>query len=64
MASLSPSHLALERAMNHCRRDEVAEGLVWLARALEVVPEDEAEFQALVAALTLGLGPARPLPEK
>jgi hypothetical protein len=31
--------------MNHCQRDEVAQGLVWLAHGLEVVPEDEPELQ-------------------
>jgi WD40 repeat protein len=44
-ARLVEAHLALERAMNHCQRNEVAEGLVWLARGLEVVPEDEADLQ-------------------
>src|SRR5262249_44543495 len=40
---LVEAHLALERAMNHCQRDEAAWGLLWLARGLEVVPEDEVE---------------------
>ena len=44
-AGLVEAHLALERAMNHCRRDEIAEGLVWLAHGLEVVPENESELQ-------------------
>jgi WD40 repeat protein len=42
---LVEAHLALERTMNHCQRDEIAQGLVWLARGPEVVPEDEAELQ-------------------
>jgi WD40 repeat protein len=42
---LVEAHLALERAMNHCQRDEIAQGLVWLARGLELVPQDEAELQ-------------------
>jgi WD40 repeat protein len=42
---LVEAHLALERAMNHFQRDEIAQGLVWLAHGLEVVPEDEAELQ-------------------
>jgi WD40 repeat protein len=51
---LVEAHLALERAMNHCRRDEVAAGLVWLARGLEVVSEDEAELQLAFRRLLRG----------
>jgi WD40 repeat protein len=42
---LVEAHLALERAMNYCHRDEVVQGLLWLARGLEVVPADESELQ-------------------
>ncbi len=31
--------------MNHCERDSVAEGLLWLARGLDFVPEDESELR-------------------
>ena len=40
--------------MNHCQRDEVPEGLVWLARGLEVVPEDETELQQSFRRLLAG----------
>jgi WD40 repeat protein len=51
---LVEAHLALERAMNHCQRDEVTEGLLWLARGLEVVPDDETELRLSFRRLLAG----------
>jgi WD40 repeat protein len=51
---LVEAHLALERAMNHCQRDEIANGLLWLAHGLEVVPEDETELQFSFRCLLAG----------
>jgi WD40 repeat protein len=46
-------HLALEKGLNRLDRDEIAAGLLWLARGLEVAPEDEAALQGSLR-LTLG----------
>jgi serine/threonine protein kinase/WD40 repeat protein len=42
---LVEAHRALERGMNACERDQVQEGLLWLARSLEAAPEDDLELQ-------------------
>jgi serine/threonine protein kinase/WD40 repeat protein len=42
---LIEAHLALERGMNACERDQVQEGLLWLARSLEAAPKDDRELQ-------------------
>jgi WD40 repeat protein len=54
---LVEAHLALERANNHFLRDEVAQGLLWLARGLEVVPEDETELRLSFRRLLAGWSP-------
>jgi WD40 repeat protein len=51
---LVEAHLALEHAMNHFRQDEAANGLLWLARGLEAVPEDEAALQRSFRVLLAG----------
>jgi WD40 repeat protein/tRNA A-37 threonylcarbamoyl transferase component Bud32 len=47
------AHLALERGLNRIDRGEIGHGLLWLARGLEVAPDDEAGLQGSLR-LTLG----------
>ena len=42
---LVETRLALERGINACERDQVVEGLLWLARGLEGVPDDEPDLR-------------------
>jgi WD40 repeat protein/serine/threonine protein kinase len=42
--------LALDRALSLCEQGDVALGVLWLARALEIAPEKEPEFRHLIRA--------------
>lgn len=42
------ARIAMNRGLDMCRRGETHEGLLWLARALEGVPEDSAELERAV----------------
>jgi len=59
---LVEAHLALERGMNACKQDLVPEGLLWLARSLEVVPDDETELRLVLAPVAGQVGAGKSTP--
>jgi WD40 repeat protein/tRNA A-37 threonylcarbamoyl transferase component Bud32 len=44
-ARIHEARLALERGTNRCERGDIAGGVLWLVRGLEVAPADDAELQ-------------------
>jgi WD40 repeat protein len=42
--------LAMERGLNYCEQGEIAHGLLWLGRALEIVPPDATDLQGAIRA--------------
>ncbi|MBI1830459.1 MAG: hypothetical protein HYR84_03300 [Planctomycetes bacterium] len=51
---LIEAHLALERGMIRCERGEIGPGLLWLARGLEVAPEDAHDLKRSLRTLLGG----------
>ena len=43
-------HLSLEKGQTLCERGDVGRGMLWLARALQLVPEEDAPHQRAVRA--------------
>lgn len=53
--------LALDRGLERCRQGDVGHGLLWLARALEIAPDDATDLQRVIR-LNLGAWRHRLLP--
>ncbi len=49
-ASQLAARLAFNQGIAQCQQDEVGTGMLWLARSLEIAPEDDADLQGLIRA--------------